>query len=792
MSRNPEVRIESLSALRPVEGGTQAILLRNQKFSVEVSVLAEDLFRLRIVRDATFSDKPSWAVVNQEWPETPVAREFSRSSVTLSTQLASFQWGLKDASWQLVDAHGLTVFSSAKATTGYLDHQPRLALDLIEDESLHGLGETVGPFNRRGSVRDFWNIDVLGHAPAIHPGLRSLYVSIPFGISLRHGRAAAVFWDNPARQIWDLGQSRQDRWQLSAASGEIDVYLFVGPLVSSIVSRYTQLTGRMPLPPVWGLGYHQCRYSYESAQEVLEIARQLRRRKLPCDAIYLDIHHLDGHRVFTFGKNFPEPGAMIRRLKKQGFQVVAIVDPGVKDDPKFGVLKRGLAGDVFVKDAGGVSDYIGEVWPGPSRFPDFLNVSVRDWWGAEQSVLTKLGIQGIWNDMNEPANFGRPDKTLPPDAIHRTDAGSVSHEHVHNVYGMEMARASREGMLRNGNGRPFVITRAGYAGIQRYALVWTGDNSSSWEHLNDSVQMLLNLSLSGVAYCGADVGGFLDNCTPELFVRWLQLGVFTPFFRNHSNTGTNRQEPWALGERVEAISQTFLNLRYQLMPYLYSLMAEAHRSGTPVMRSMLWHYQNDPVAAALGDQFLIGPDLLVAPMLQPGCVARVVYLPNDVWYDFWTGERLIGGRHVVAEAPLDVIPLYVRAGALLPFDVPRQSTRQRAGDTVVLNYWPGVSGHLDWYEDDGETNYYAAGVFCRRRITSRVRGRTLRLHFAPTEGSYTSRVKTWRIIIWHAGRPAKLKIDGRPASGTHDVDQKVFLAEIANSPQEISIEFSGV
>ncbi len=256
-----------------------------------------------------------------------------------------------------------------------------------------------------------------------------------------------MFWDNPARQTWDLGQTVQDRWQMSAASGEIDLYLFLGPSVAAVGGNYAELTGRMPMPPRWALGYQQSRYSYETGARLEAVARNFRRRRIPCDALYLDIHHMAGHRVFTFGKNFPQPAQLIAKLARQGFKVVTIVDPGVKDDPRFGVLKRGRAEKAFVKESNGRKDYVGKVWPGAARFPDFLNARVRRWWGGEQVKLQKLGVAGFWNDMNEPANFALPSKTLPLDAVHESDFGPLRHGLGHNVYGQQMARASREGAL---------------------------------------------------------------------------------------------------------------------------------------------------------------------------------------------------------------------------------------------------------------------------------------------------------------------------------------------------------
>jgi alpha-glucosidase len=783
-----------VARLRAVARGSQGFSLASAAAHVEVTALAPDLLRLRVARGKAASPPPpSWAVVKRDWPAVACTVKVTKAGASLATAVGKFTVNLKTGAWEVRDAGGLRLFTAAAGATAFGEAKAEVALDLTPNESLFGLGETTGTFNRRGQVREFWNIDVLGHAPAIHPGLKSLYVSIPFALSLREGRAAGLFWDNPAKQTWDLGQTQLDRWQMSADSGELDLYLFLGPTAEGICARYAELTGPMPLPPLWGLGYQQCRYSYETRERLEEVAREFRRRALPCDVLYLDIHHMDGYRVFTFGKGYPKPAEMLAKLAKQGFKVVTIVDPGVKDDPKFGVLKRGVKQDAFVKQADGSTDFLGEVWPGAARFPDFLNAKTREWWGDEQQALQAAGVAGFWNDMNEPANFARPDKTLAPDAQHRTDAGPLPHTTAHNLYGMQMARASRDGALKHRpDERPFVITRAGYAGIQRHALVWTGDNSSNWDHLNDAVQMFLNLSLSGVPFCGGDVGGFMENTTPELFTRWFQFATFTPFFRNHSNLGTIAQEPWALGEPVEQICREFLGLRYQLLPYLYSLFAEARATGAPIMRPLLWHHQNDPVAVACGDQFLLGRGLLVAPILRQGAVARSVYLPNDLWYDFWTGEQLVGGRHVVAEAPPEIIPLYVRAGTILPLAEPQQFVGETPMEVINLHVWPHGRGQLDWYEDDGATQAYEQGAWSRRTITSFTRGKTLTVTFGAVSGTFESRIAVWRLVVWSAKKPARLKVNGRPAEGSFNADTGVFIADLGNFDGEFSLELVGV
>ncbi len=755
---------------------------------VEVSVLAQDLFRLRMTSARTFCPSPSWAVSKTDWPGAPAKTGAGRSQAWIQTACGKLSVGLADGGWQVQDDSGAELFASVPAESGFAKDGCRISLRLAEGQALFGLGETSGPLNKRGLIREFWNSDVLGHASAIHASLRNLYVSIPFVISLRHGRAAGLFWDNPARQTWDLGQIRLDRWQMQAASGEVDLYLFLGPQVSDVVGRYTELTGRIPLPPRWALGYQQSRYSYQSRARVEEIARTFRRRKIPCDVLYLDIHHMNGYRVFTFGKTFPKPKQMTAKLARQGFKVVAIVDPGVKNDPKFGVLKRGVASNAFVKAADGKKDYVGKVWPGESRFPDFLNAAARRWWGAEQNRLADLGVAGFWNDMNEPANFALPTKTLPDDCVHQTDSGQLTHAKAHNLYGTQMARASREGALAHQpDRRPLVITRAGYAGVQRYGLVWTGDNSSVWEHLADAVQMCLNLSVSGLAFCGSDVGGFLDNATPELLARWTQLGAVTPFFRNHSNIETIGQEPWALGPRTEAICRRYIELRYRMLPYLYCLFAQAHKSGTPIMRPIFWHYQEDSLAVAADDQFMLGPDFLVAPILRQGAVARAVYLPRGRWFNFWTGQRHRGSQHIIAQAPLEVLPLFVRAGAIIPMGPVRQYVSETEQRIIELHIWPGGRGDLDWYEDDGLTMAYESGNVHQKRVTlssDRKGGAILR--FATSKGPYPSRVKRWR-VIWRGGRRAEVggrrSESGGPRSRPPTSDLGAIALEFANSDE---------
>lgn len=763
--------------------------LANRQLAMTVSIPAAGVLRIQVQPiPAKGIGLRSWSVKeildplpNEGWQVKQGWASLVHGSTELRVLLRTGEWAVSD--------RGIEIFHALPGSTVLRGQQSTLALALHARESIFGLGEATGTFDRRGLVRDFWNIDVLGHAPGIHPGLRNLYISVPFALSLRDGRAAGLFWDTPARQSWDLGQADLERWTLHAEAGEVDLYVFVGPTVPEVVGAYTQLTGRSPIPPRWALGYHQSRYSYASAKEVQALAKGFRRRAIPLDVIHLDIHYMADYRVFTFGKAFPGPERLCRSLGREGIRLVAIVDPGVKDDPDFPVLKRGQAHGAFVKQPDGVTDLLGDVWPGPSRFPDFTRASVREWWGREQAALQSKGVCGFWNDMNEPANFTGPGKTLPLDAVHQTDQGVARHSQVHNIYGMQMSRASREGSLAyDPEARPFILTRSSHAGGQRHATVWTGDNSSNWDHLRDSVQMLLNLGLSGFASCGADAGGFLENATPELYARWIQLASFTPFFRSHTNTGTRPHEPWAFGSRVESIARRFIELRYQLLQYHYALAAESESTGAPVMRPLLWHHANDPVAVRCADEFLLGRDLLVAPILQQGDTARAVYLPNDLWYDFWTDECLVGGAHHLAQAQLERIPLFVRAGAILPFLAAAPHSEAQDFATVTLNVWPGINQGFAWYEDDGVSTANARGVWHRRMLRQTRRGRRLMLELGAAEGSFDSRVRTWQLVFHDVHPAASVRVNGAPAEVLRVPEARMLTLALQTSPSAMTVE----
>lgn len=589
----------------------------------------------------------------------------------------------------------------------------RSALQLPKAASTHyyGLGETTGYLDKRDEAYTMWNSDVF--APHV-PEMESLYVSIPFLIQLNEGVAAGWFLDNPGKSRFDL-RSHPEAVEVSTETGGIDLYILAGPTLKDVIGRYTDLTGRMPLPPKWAIGYHQSRYSYMDETEVLLLARTFRAKSIPLDAVYLDIHYMDGYRVFTFDPDrFPNSAAMVSELREAGVHVVPIVDPGIKQDPLYPAYRDGVEEDVFCKSLEG-DIFIGDVWPGASAFPDFSEGRVREWWKQQQSFYVNMGIDGIWNDMNEPAVFSDL-KTLDPNVIHANDGNPRTHAELHNLYGLWMADATYHGLREGLNGeRPFLLTRAAYSGVQRYGAVWTGDNRSFWEHMAMAIPMVLNMGMSGIAFAGPDVGGFAHHTSAELLVRWTQMGAFFPFFRNHSALGTVRQEPWAFGEEVEAILRRYISLRYRLMPYLYGVFREASKTGLPVMRPLVLEYPEDPQTYNLCDQFLVGRDLLVAPVTRPGQTCKMLYLPAGTWVNYWTEERLTGGAHVLADAPLDTLPLFVRAGAVLPEGILHQSAADNTPDApLTLHVYEGESGEsaaFVLYEDDGHSLDHEHGAY---------------------------------------------------------------------------------
>ena len=597
--------------------------------------------------------------------------------------------------------------------------RPALKKKLLWEEGIYGNGEKYSWLNQLGLTTENYNTDVLLRHDLHSPLIKAMHTAIPFYIGAAPGKAYGIYFDNTFKTTFDFAAHNSSIISLEAAGGLLDYYYIHGPSIAEVTERYSRLTGTAGLPRKKFLGYQQSRYSYENEAEVLEIARKMRANKIPCDVIYLDIAYLEAYKVFTINKErFPAFQKMLKELKQMGFAVVVIVNPGVKVEESYQVYRTGLENDYFVKMPTG-QIYQGQVWPGEAVFPDFFQPAVRKWWGAFHRELLALGVEGIWNDMNEPSDFSSPTGTVAEEALHKTGDGRlISHREGHNLYGLLQTKATSGALKKYQPGlRPFVLTRATFAGGQRYAALWTGDNASIWQHLESSLPMLLNLGLSSFSFAGADVGGYRGDCSGELLVRWTQAGAFIPFFRNHSETGTAYQEPWRFEEQELAIMRTYIRLRYQFLTYLYNLMRESHLSGAPVMRPLLYHYQGDRRVYNISDQFLLGEALLVCPVLKPGATCRLIYLPDGLWHDFWSKEVLEGGRFIVREAPLELMPLYIKAGSIVPFERFEETGSGIKHLGLEMHCYLGHPGCYRLYLDDGESFNYQQGAFSEIKFT---------------------------------------------------------------------------
>ncbi|MCD6290639.1 MAG: DUF4968 domain-containing protein [Anaerolineae bacterium] len=735
---------------------------------VRIYVLAPDLIRVRATPGADFGPDESWAVIRHDWPATPVSIGETNRTIILSTGKLRLEIGKQPLRLRFYDARGeLLAADETRRGMGWQDGAPIAYFTLLDDEHILGLGEKVGPLDKRGHKWEMWNTDAHPrHLPTTDP----LYESFPFYLGLRPGLGYARFFDNTWRSHFDVGYSEPDVLRYDAAGGELNYYFIYGPTPATILSRYTELTGRMPLPPRWALGHQQCRWSYYPESRVREIAEGLRSRKLPTDVIYLDIDYMDGYRVFTWDKErFPDPAQLAADLREQGFRLVTIIDPGVKVDEKYPVYKEGVEKGYFCRKPDGKL-FVGPVWPGDAVFPDFTHPDVRRWWGDLHRALTDVGIAGVWDDMNEPSVFGGVNWTMDEDVVHYDNGHETSHSKSHNVYGLLMARATREGLERlRPNERPFILTRAAYAGVQRYAAVWMGDNSSWWEHLWLAMPMCMSVGLAGQPFVGVDIGGFSDDCTPELYARWIQLGIFTPLARTHSALDTRDQEPWAFGPEVERIARKYLELRYRLLPYTYTLFWEASQTGAPIMRPLAYAYPDDPVTYELSDEFLWGDAFLVAPVYQEKARHRAIYLPSGRWIDYWTGEVHDGPTWIVRKAPLDTLPLYVQAGSIIPTGPVMQYTDEKPLDPLTLDVYGGAAGRFVLYEDDGLTMAYRDGMWATVEITYEEGDKSAVLTIGERRGKYAPPQR--RIIVrlhgWTA-EPASVTLDGQLVEATCD------------------------
>jgi alpha-glucosidase len=752
--------------------------------TLRVDALRADVLRVRIWPEGHPAEDASWAVLpdarTARIAVTPESNGFSTSALRV-VLLPEMRLQVSDLSGNVLQSDALPV---AWTADGF-----RVTKTRLPEDHYFGLGDKPGPLDRAGEAFTMWNTDSFGWQESTDP----IYKSIPFFLQMRDGRALGVLFDNTFRTFFDFGRERNDRMTFSAPAGPLDYYLIAGPDPKQVLAGYAWLTGPTPLPPLWTLGFQQSRYSYYPRAQVEEIAARLRSDKIPADAIYLDIDYQYKNRPFTVDpERFPDFPGLIHELTAEHLHTVLITDLHIADLPNQGYppYDSGEAGDHFVKEHG--KDYVGPVWPGPSVFPDFTRAATRAWWGTLYKEFVKDGVSGFWNDMNEPAVFRYPSKTMPDDVVHRIDepgfvTRTAMHPEIHNVYGMENSRATWDGLLTlEPNVRPFVLTRASYAGGQRYAATWTGDNLATWNHLRQTTPQLLNLGLSGFSLSGADVGGFGGSPSPELLTKWIMLAAFQPIDRDHAAKGTRPHEVWADGPEQEAIRRRYIEERYRLMPYLYTTAEETSRDGVPILRPLFVeapHATSDghPLDLDAPGEFFFGPSIVVAEAPLPDDIAPYqVHLPPGVWYDYWTGARLdrrapVGSHDLeirdptstaaAALAPLMVhpgradLPVYVRAGAIVPMQPLVQSTSEQPDGPLTLRVFPpepGGSCGGDLYQDDGASYDFRKGAYLRLHVTCSVaEDGAVTVQLPQREGSFAPWWKAVRVELVGAAKPTQ-------------------------------------
>ena len=739
-----------VTATVPSETGADFLL--EQGAMARVQLVASDTVRVRFATDGQFTSRVSGAIVSGATP--PATTVYDTASFT-------YIIGPRITVVVLKEPFRVVAFR-ADGSLIQADLAPSVTWDTAtgaivttkwspSDEHYFGLGERGGPLDRRGRQFAMRNVDWAAYGELSDP----LYVSIPFFWGMRAGKAFGLFLDNPALPFFQFDADASGSLKFGAAAGELDYYLFAGPAPADVSAAYGRVAGMPALPPKWSLGYHQSRYGYASADEILYVAGTLRTLQIPADAIHFDIDYLDRMQPFTWnGSTFPDPAAMNATLEQSGFKRVNISEPLVRTDDR---LFPFLSASKFLLTRPDGGPNVTDIWFGSVGWFDFTKSSAAAWYIDVLKSFLSTGISATWNDLNEPAANYMVDGIYDFDGERRTDL------EARNLYALHESAASYEAQLElRPDVRPWILSRAGYAGIQRYAANWGGDQTATFDSMRVSVQMASSMALSGQNQYGHDIGGFIGSPSPELFIRWLQLGSFTTFFRNHAINTSQPREPWAFGEPYLSMARDIINERYRLMPYLYSLMAHASFSGVPALTPTLYQFPGDQTTYAQDRDFMLGPSLLIGPVLDEGATTRMVYLPAGAdWYDTATDTKYVGGINVTVAAPLGTIPVFARAGSVVPKGPVMQFTGQQPLTDVRVHLYPGPATTFDLYEDDGASFDYARGQYLTTAIARRDTTSGMTCHIERTAGAWAPpAARSWWLEVHAVTTPSAVTVNG--------------------------------
>jgi alpha-glucosidase len=781
--------------------GNQFYFVCENEVELRLTILTARMLRFRYATIGIFENDFSYAIDQKFQPTSPeVEFKEKEDHYRITTKRVICRVNKADLRVIMMDKSGTVICEDEKGFHWEDDAKNggaivQMSKKLQSQENFYGLGDKTGKANMRKSRYSIWGTDSYGYGVDTDP----LYKNVPFFYGIHKDVSYGIFFDNSFRSFFDFGHERANVTSFWASGGEMNYYFFYGPELMEVAEQFVDLTGKPELPPMWALGYHQCKWSYYPESQVREITAEFRRRKIPCDAIYLDIDYMDGFRCFTWDKEkFPEPKKMIKDLEKDGFKTVVMIDPGIKVDKDYWVCKEGLEKDMFCKRGDG-SLLVAPVWPGDCFFPDFTNPEVREWWaGLYKEMIADLGVHGVWNDMNEPAifmadNFTQSDKTFYPDVRHDYDGNPCSHRKAHNVYGMQMSRGTFHGLKQNApDKRPFVITRSTYAGGQRYSSGWTGDNLATWEHLKIANKQCQRVAISGMSFIGSDIGGFIDQPDGELYLRWLQMAVFHPFFRTHSSGDHGEQEPWTFGEDIAELSRRAIEFRYRLLPYMYTTFWQYTTRGTPMLRPLAFLEQQEKDTLHRMEEFALGDHILVCPISQPKVEGRWMFLPKGDWFNFWTDEKAESNLEFWAATGLDEIPVYVRGGAVIPSFESQQYVGEIEKPQIYLHvYYINGENKSEFYLDEGEGYGYERGESTLRNYI--VAGDENKLTISQKrEGEFEKMCQNFKVMIH--GLPqdlASAKVGEESVKFSKEKDQKkeVFEINVDRDFEEIVLEW---
>lgn len=710
----------------------------------EVIVYNDNIIRFRITKEKTFNTV-HYALSNDQMPSFRNFKISSFNNTIIISTTAIVMVLEKEPNLRVTfkNKNGEIINEDVKtegAATSFIGSRITTYKKLQDNERFVGLGEVLGNLDKRGSGFTLNNTDTYKYGD---PRL-SMYISIPFYIGIHHRQVYGLFYNNTYKTFFNFGSSTPFT-SITADGGDADYFLLYDNSIAKVLEQYAFITGKMPLPPQWSMGYHQSRCSYYPQEKVEWLAETFRKKQIPIDGIVLDADYQLNYQPFRTNKErFPDMPGLSASMAKKNIELTVSVYPGVKIDSTYESYADGLKKEVFIKYSNGTL-FKTEIAPLQLVLPDYTNPKTRTWWIDKMKWMQDNGISGYWNDMNEPAVGG---SYLPDNLQFNFEGRKANALEAKNLYGFLLARSSYEAGLKYRNGkRPFILTRSAFAGVQRYAAVWSGDNTASDEGLLSGVLLNSQMSLSGIPFVGPDLGGYIGDGTKDLYKRWIEVGIFSPYVRNHKEFFATANEPWSYGEEAEAISKNYIGFRYRLMPYIYSKFYEASQTGMPIARSLCI---NDPFDNKVYDhlfqyQFLFGDALMITPVTSKE-ISKKVYLPKGQWIDLFTDEMTEGEKEIIKEAPIYQIPIYVKASSIIPMQSQVQSTKEKPSDTLYIHLYNGKErNEFVYYEDAGDGFDYQKGSYCKKIIEFNPAERKIIIH--KQDGSFVSKFTVIQFIF---------------------------------------------